>query len=86
MAKGMSAKDNIFKFVVDKFRRRVVVTLYLITNHLNLLVNLRLRILTMKHHVGKQVNGQPEVVMVYCRIKGGILLVGEGIQLAANPL
>ena len=44
MSERVAVEDNVFEKVVYQLGRRIVVALYLVAYHLNLLVNLRLRV------------------------------------------
>ena len=86
VAQGVASEEDVLKLIIDKLCRRVVIALYLVANHLHLLVYLSLGILAVEHDVCQQVDGQPDMVTVDGGIEGGVLLVGEGIQLAAHLL
>ena len=45
-----------------------------------------LRILTVEDNVGEQVDGAHEVLALYGGIEHGVLLVGEGVEVAADAL
>ena len=80
----MILEEQVLKLVVDEFGRRVVVALYLIAHHLYLLVYLRLRIGAGKDNVGEQVDGATEMLLHDHCVVDGMLLVGEGIEVAAD--
>ena len=85
-AKGVSLEEHGLEVVIDQFRWRVVVTLYLVDDNLHLLVHLLLRILTMKHHIEKQVHGTAEMLLLAGAVVHRLLLAREGIQVAAHTL
>ena len=78
--KGMSFEEDILKLVVDQFGGRVVVTLDFITDHLHLLVDFRLWILTVENDVCQHVHSLWKVFFRDGSIETGVLLVGEGVQ------
>ena len=86
MSKGMSFEEDILELVVDQFGGRVVVTLDFITDHLHLLVDFRLWILTVENDVCQHINGLWEVLFRDGGIEAGVFLVGEGIQFTAQSL
>ena len=86
VSERMSAEYGVLKLVINQFGRRVVVTFNLVAYHLNLLVNLCLRIRAVEHHVGKQVDSPCDVLLQQCRIEHRVLLVGEGVEVASHLL
>ena len=86
MPQGMTLEDDVLKLVKNQFGRRVVVTLYLVTDHLHLTLYFVLRVGTVKDDVSQQVDSQSEVVTMNGGIKRGALLVSKSIQLAAHLL
>ena len=54
--KWMTAENYTLELVIYQFGGRIVVTLYLVTYHLNLLVYLRLRITAMEDNIREQVD------------------------------
>jgi len=82
----MVSEDDVFKLIVDQFRRRVVVTLYLIANHLYFFVNLILRIGGMKDDVCEQVYGPGDMVFQYGSVISGIFFVGISVEIASHTL
>ena len=82
----MSFVYGVLEEIVDEFGRRVVIALNLVDYHLHLLVNLRLRIRTVKDDVGKQVHGTVDVVLKHGGMIDRLLLVGEGVEVAAHTL
>ena len=86
MPKGMALEELVLELVVDQLCWCVVVTLYLVADHLYLLVDLLLRILTVEDDIRQEVDGLGEVLLRYSRIKHSILLVGKGVQLATHTL
>ena len=51
MAQRMALEDQILKLVIDQLCRRIIITLDFLANHLHLLVNLMLRILTVEDDI-----------------------------------
>ena len=86
MPERMPLEDNVLKKVVYQFGRRVVVALYLVAYHFNLLVNLSLRILAMEDDIREQIHCLGEMLLEDGGIINGVLLVGEGIQFASQCL
>ena len=86
MTKGMVWEYMIFKLVVDQLGRRVVVALYLVADHLHLLVYLMLGILAMEDNISQDVYGLGKMLFRHGGIEHGVLLVGKGIQLASHAL
>ena len=86
VSEGMSFVYGVLEEVVDEFGRRVVIALNLVDYHLHLLVNLRLRIRTVKDDVGKQVHGTVDVILQHGGMIDRLLLVGEGVEVAAHTL
>ena len=86
MTERMVAEYHVLKFVVNQLRRAVIVALNLITNHLDFLVNLALRVCRVEHNIGEKVDGAGHVVFQYSSIVDGILLVCEGVQVAPDTL
>ena len=82
----MSAKKYVLKLIVNQFGRTVVVGGYLVAHHLNLLVELLLRIGGMENDVGEQIYRHGEMVFQYGGIIHGVLLGGEGVEVAAVTL
>ena len=66
--------------------RRVVVALYLVAHHLDLLLNLGLRVCAVQHYVREQVDGARQVLAQDGRVEHRVLLVGEGVEVAPHPL
>ena len=75
----MTVEDGVLEEVVDELGGRVVVALYLVDNHLHLLVYLRLRIGTVEHDIGEQVDRATDVVLQHGSMIHRLLLIGEGI-------
>ena len=86
MAQRMTVKDEVFKLVVDEFCGRVVVALDLITDHLHLLVDFLLGIGRVEDDVGEQVHRTRHVVFEDSGVVGGVLLVGERVEVTADTL
>lgn len=86
MSERMSAENSVLEEVVHEFGGRVVVALYLVYDHLYLLVYLRLRIGAVKDDVGEQVYGAVDVLLQYGGVIHRLLLVGEGVEVAAHAL
>ena len=84
MSQRMPFKQEVLELIVDKFCRGVVVTLYLIANHLHFLVYLVLRIGAVEHDVGEQVNGFRQMLAQHGSIEDGVFLVGEGVDVSAH--
>ena len=82
----MALKEDIFEFVVDEFRWRIVITLDFIADHLYLLVDLMLRILTVEDNIRQKPHRLGKMFFGYSGIEHGVLLVGKGIQLTAHTL
>ena len=83
---GVPAKKQVLKLIVNQFGRTVVVGGYLVAHHLNLLVELLLRIGGMENDVGEQIYRHGEMVFQYGGIIHGVLLGGEGVEVAAVTL
>ena len=86
MSERMSAENGVLEEVVHEFGGRVVVALYLVYDHLYLLVYLRLRIGAVKDDVGEQVYGAVDVLLQYGGVIHRLLLVGEGVEVATHAL
>ena len=86
MTKGMAFEENVLEIVVDKLGGRVLVALYLVAHHLALFLHLILRILAMEHDVLQHIEGTAQVALFDGAVVDGVLLVREGIELAAQPL
>ena len=84
MSEGMTFEEYILKLVVDEFRRRVVVALYLVADHLHLLVDLVLGISTVEDDIRQHIDSVHEVFFGDGCIEDGILLIRKGIQLATH--
>ena len=82
----MTGKENILKFVINEFGRRVVITLDFIANYFHFLVNFMLWIDAMKHNVCQQVDCPSRMFFQNSRIIDGVFLVGEGIKIATYAL
>ena len=80
----MIFEEQVLKLVIDEFGRRVVVALYLVAHHLHFLVYLCLRIGAGKNNVGEQVDGAAKMLLHDHRVVDGMLLVGEGVEVAAD--
>ena len=85
MAQGMTFEQQVLELVIDQFGRRVVVALDFIADHFYFFVDLMLRILAMKHDVGKHIDSLGEVFLGDSSIINGIFLVGEGIEFPSQP-
>jgi hypothetical protein len=86
VSQGMTVEDDVLELVVDKFRRRIVVALYLVANHFHLLVNLVLGIDGMEDDVGEQVHGPGKMSLEDGRVVDGVLLARECVEVAAHAL
>ena len=80
----MSLEEHVLKYVVDEFCRRVVIALYFVAYHLNLLVDFCLWIETVEDDVRQQVYGLCRMVFEYGGIIYGVFLVGEGIYVSSE--
>src|SRR5574344_69863 len=80
----MRLKNDIFELVVNQLCRRVIVTFYLIANHLYLLVYLRLWIDAVKDNVCQQFCRFPKIIPVNGRIESCIFLIRESIQFSSE--
>ena len=47
----MILEDEVFELVVNQFGRRVVITFYLVTDDINLMFQLVLRVFTAKNNI-----------------------------------
>ena len=86
MPKGVTFEKNILEIVVDQFRRRIVVTLDLVADHLHLLIYLRLRISAVENNIRQHVHSLRQVLFQDSRIIDRVLLLRKGIQVAAHAL
>ena len=86
MPKAVPLIDEVFKTVKNQVRRRVVVTLYLIHNHLTLPVHLMLRKGAVKHDVGNQFHRTFQMLPHEGSIHHRFLLVRVSIQVATHSL
>ena len=79
-------EHGVLHLVVYEVGGRVVVALYLVADDLHLLVYLGLWVRAVEHYVGEQVHGTGYVVAQYGGVVHGLLLVGEGVEVAAHAL
>ena len=86
MPKAVPLIDEVFKTVKNQVRRRVVVTLYLIHNHLTLPVHLMLRKGAVKHDVENQFHRTFQMLLHEGSIHHRFLLVRVSIQVATHSL
>ena len=86
MAQRMAVEEDVFKLVEDELGGRVVVAIYLVADHLHLLVDLRLRIGGMEHNVGEQCHGAREVLLEDGGVVARVLLVGICVKTSAHLL
>ena len=86
MPQRRTLEEDILELIVNQFGRRIVIALYLIADHLHLLIYLRLRINRVEDDVGKQVHGPCDVLLQDSGVIHCSLLVGVGIQVAAHTL
>jgi len=86
VAQGMTLEEQVLELVEDKFGWRVLVALDLVAHHLALLLQLMLRILTAEHDVAEHVDGLSQMLACGGSMIDGVLLVGEGIELATYAL
>jgi hypothetical protein len=82
----MVLENHILELVIDKFCRRVIITLYLVTDDIHLMTDFLLRVDTTEHDITEQVDSPVQVVFQNGGIEHGILLIGKSIQVAANTL
>ena len=85
VAEGMRAEHHVLEAVVNQLGRRVVVALYFVAHHLDFLLHLGLRIRAVQHYVGKQIDGARHMLAQQRRVEHRVLLVGEGVEVAAHP-
>ena len=85
-AKRMIGEEELVEIVVDEFRRRVVVTLYLIDDHLHLAFQFALGIGAVEGDIEEQVEGSGEVLPQGGTVIDGMLLTRVGIQVASYSL
>ena len=86
VAQRVAAEEQVLHLVVDELGRRVFITLYLVAHHLALLLYLALRIFAAEDDVAEHVDGLTQVAARHRAVVGGLLLRGEGVQLAAHAL
>ena len=78
----MTGKENILKFVIDEFGRRVVITLDFIADYFHFLVNFMLWIDTVEDDIGQKVDCPRRMFFQNSRIIDRIFLVGERVEIA----
>ena len=82
----MALKEDIFEFVVDEFRWRIVITLDFIAYHFHLFINLLLWILTVEDNIRQHIHSLGEVLLRDGSIKSGVFFVGESVKLTTQAL
>ena len=82
----MPLEEDVLKLVVNQLCWRVIIAFYLVADDVDLLVNLRLRILAVEDDVRQQVDSLAEMVTMDGGVERRVLFVGEGVQLAAKLL
>ena len=82
----MALKNHIFELIIDKLCGRVVIALYLVTDDVYLMGQLLFRIDAIENDIEQQVDSPRQVFFLDGGIEDGILLVGEGVQIAADTL
>ena len=86
MPQRRTLEEDILELIIYQFGRRIIIALYLIADHLHLLIYFRLRINRVEDDVGKQVHGPCDVLLQDGGVIHRALLVGVGIQVAAHTL
>ena len=86
VSQRVASMDDVLKFIVDEFGRRVVVTLNLVADDLHLLVDFVLWIDAVEHDVAQQVDGSTEVLLHRGGVVDRALFGGESVQFAAHTL
>ena len=86
VAHGMPGEDQVLKLVVDELGGTVVITLYLVTDNLHLLVYLVLGIDRMENHVGEQVHRPRKMVVHHGGIEESVFLIGKCVEVSAHAL
>ena len=82
----MALENEVFELVINQFGRRVVITFYLVTDDINLMFQLVLRVFTAKNNIAKQVNCSHKMLTLNSGIKNGIFLVGKGVKITSHTL
>ena len=84
-SQGLPLKHHCLKLIEYQLRRRILVTVNFVANNLNLLVNLTLRIHTVKNNISKQVGSSRKVLFQNRGIIHRFLFCGVSIQVAPHP-
>ena len=82
----MILEYQILELVVDEFRWRVIIALYLVTDDVYLVAYLLLWINTTEDDVTQQVYRLVQMVFQDSRIEYRIFLIGKGIEVATHTL
>ena len=82
----MTFEENILEIIVDQFRGRIVIALYLVADHLHLLINLRLGISAMKDNIGQHVNSLCQMLFQNSSIINRVFFHCKGIEITAHTL
>ena len=86
VAQRMTVEQQVLKLVVDKFGGRVVVALYLVADDVYLVGQFLVGIAAAEDDVAQQVDGTGQVFLQDGGIEHGVLLIGEGVQVASHTL
>ena len=86
VAQRVTLEEQVLELVVDELGGRVLVALNLVAHHLALLLDLCLRKLTVEDNVAEHVERPPHMVGADGTVVDRVLLVGEGVELAAQTL
>ena len=82
----MVVEDEVFELVVNQFGRCVVITFYLVTDDINLMFQLVLRVFTAKNDIAKQVDSSHEMFTLDGGIEYGIFFVSKGVKITSHAL
>ena len=86
MPQWMTMKDKVLELIIYQFRRAVVIRFYLVTDDFHLLINLSLRIDTMKDYIRKKAYSPWKMFLQDSRIIHCIGLSGKCIQITSHLL
>ena len=86
MSERMTAEEQILKLIINQFGRRIIIALYLVANHFHFTFDFRLWILTMKYHIGQDINSHTQMLFLDGSIIDRTLLVGKGVQFTTDAL
>ena len=84
MSQGMALEDFVFKLIVDKFCRRIIITIDFIADNVYFVSDFVIRILTAENNIAKQVDSLGEMLFQDSCIEDGILFISKSIQITTN--